>query len=87
MNGAPLGDKFKRCSAYVAQEDVFQPTMNAWETLQFFATLRLPRGISRADIKQRMEDVLAVMGLTRVRFTQVSHPAPHIQGPVRHPLG
>ena len=78
MNGAPLGDKFKRCSAYVAQEDVFQPTMSAWETLQFFAILRLPRGMSKADIKQRMEDVLAVMGLTRVRFTQVSYPIAHM---------
>lgn len=71
MNGAPLGDAFRRCSAYVAQEDVFHPTLSAWETLHFFARLRLPRGTSRADVKRRMDDTLAVMGLTRVRNTQV----------------
>ena len=75
MNGAPLGERFKRCSAYVAQEDVFVPTLSAWETLHFHAILRLPRGTSRADIKQRMDDVMAVMGLSRVRTTQVSTPS------------
>ena len=73
MNGAPLGDKFKRCSTYVAQEDVFVPTLSAWETLHFHAILRLPKGTSKADIKRRMDDVMEVMGLSRVRTTQVTH--------------
>lgn len=43
MNGRPCGTLFKRISAYVAQEDVFVPTMTAWETLVFHATLTLPK--------------------------------------------
>ena len=45
MNGRPLGVQFKRNSAYVAQEDCFVPTMSAWETLKFTATLTLPKVI------------------------------------------
>jgi hypothetical protein len=63
MNGAPLGQRFKRASAYVAQEDVFVPTLSA------------ERGTPKADIKQRMVDVLTVMGLWRVRNTQASGPS------------
>ena len=76
MNGAPLGDKFKRSSTYVAQEDVFVPTLSAWETLHFQAILRLPKGTSRSDIKQRMDDVMDVMGLSRVKTTQVTFSCP-----------
>ena len=43
MNGRPCGTLFKRISAYVAQEDVFVPTMTSWETLVFHATLTLPK--------------------------------------------
>ncbi|EIE27766.1 hypothetical protein COCSUDRAFT_45983 [Coccomyxa subellipsoidea C-169] len=49
MNGRPLGVQFKRNSAYVAQEDCFVPTMSAWETLKFTATLTLPKAISPED--------------------------------------
>ena len=40
MNGAPLAERFKQRSAYVAQEELFMPTLNAWETLEFQAFLR-----------------------------------------------
>lgn len=72
MNGRPLGVQFKRNSAYVAQEDCFVPTMSAWETLMFTATLTLPKVISPAERKQRIEEVLKIMGLWRSRDTQVS---------------
>ena len=78
MNGAPLGDKFKRSSTYVAQEDVFVPTLSAWETLHFQAILRLPKGTSSADIKRRMDDVMDVMGLSRVKTTQVTYLVPFV---------
>lgn len=72
MNGAPLGQRFRRSSAYVAQEDVFVPTLSAWETLKFHASMRTARGTPKAEIKQRMINVLTVMGLWRVRNTQAS---------------
>lgn len=71
MNGWPCGLLFRRISAYVAQEDVFVPTMTAWETLVFYATLTLPKAINQEDRTQRMLDVLQIMGLSRCRHTQV----------------
>ena len=47
------------------------PTLSAWETLHFSAVLRTPGGTPRRDIKRRMQDTLAVMGLSRVAHTQV----------------
>ncbi len=70
MNGRPLGIQFKRNSAYVAQEDCFVPTMSAWETLKFTATLTLPKAISPTERCQRIEEVLKIMGLWRSRDTQ-----------------
>ena len=80
VNGAPLGERFRQRSAYVAQEELFMPTLDAWETLDFQAVLRNRAGLSRARLHERMHDVMAVMGLSRVRHTQASDSA---RSPVR----
>jgi hypothetical protein len=74
MNGRPLGVQFKRNSAYVAQEDCFVPTMSAWETLVFTATLTLPKAVDPEERRMRIEEVLKIMGLWRSRDTQVRVP-------------
>jgi ABC-type multidrug transport system ATPase subunit len=71
MNGRPVGKRFRRLSAYVSQEDVFVPTMSAWETLTFHAALRLGNSLSKEEKVDRMSDVLRIMGLWRSRDTQV----------------
>jgi len=71
MNGRPVGKAFKRNSAYVAQEDVFVPTLTAGETLRFHARLRAERGVAEADLEARMAAVLAATGLTRARDTTI----------------
>eukprot|EP00884_Botryococcus_braunii_P017815 jgi/Botrbrau1/4717/Bobra.0218s0033.2 len=71
MNGRPVGKRFRRLSAYVSQEDVFVPTMSAWETLTFHAALRLGNSLSKQEKVDRMSDVLRIMGLWRSRDTQV----------------
>eukprot|EP00884_Botryococcus_braunii_P015425 jgi/Botrbrau1/2566/Bobra.0079s0051.1 len=76
MNGRPCGVLFRRISAYVAQEDVFVPTMTAWETLIFHATLTLPKAINNEERTKRMVDVLQIMGLSRSRHTQVGGALP-----------
>lgn len=76
MNGRPLGVQFKRNSAYVAQEDCFVPTMSAVETLNFTATLTLPKSVTVEERNDRIEEVLRIMGLYRSRDTQVTHPTP-----------
>jgi len=72
MNGRPLGVQFKRNSAYVAQEDCFVPTMSAMETLNFTATLTLPKSVTAQERADRIEEVLRIMGLYRSRDTQAS---------------
>ena len=71
MNGSLRARKFKACSAYVAQEDVFEPTLTATETLTLHAQLRLPNNTSRADRRTIVTDALQAMGLTRSARTQV----------------
>ena len=76
MNGRPLGVQFKRNSAYVAQEDCFVPTMSAVETLNFTATLTLPKSVTVQERADRIEEVLRIMGLYRSRDTQVTRASP-----------
>jgi ATP-binding cassette, subfamily G (WHITE), member 2 len=71
MNGHPVDRAFKRLSAYVAQEDVFVPTLTATETLRFHARLRAERGTPAATLDARMSAVLEAMGLARVATTTV----------------
>ena len=71
MAGRPVGKAFKRNSAYVAQEDVFVPTLTAGETLAFHARLRAERGVTDAELTARMAAVLAATGLTRARDTTI----------------
>jgi ABC-type multidrug transport system ATPase subunit len=71
MNGRSIGKRFKRVSAYVSQEDVFVPTMSAWETLRFHASLRLGNSLTATEQCDRMTDVLKIMGLWRSKDTQV----------------
>ncbi len=73
MNGAPLGERFRQRSAYVAQEELFMPTLDAWETLEFQAVLQNRRGLTKSRLHERMHDVMAVMGLSSVRHTQANH--------------
>ena len=84
VNGAPLTERFKQRSAYVAQEELFMPTLNAWETLEFQAVLRNRAGLTHAQLRERMHDVMAVMGLSRAKNTQVctcSHWSLHLPLP------
>ena len=71
MSGRPVGRTFKRTSAYVAQEDVFVPTMTARETLRFHARLRAERGTPPRALEERMDAVLETMGLARAADTAV----------------
>ena len=71
MNGLPVGRHFGQVSMYVAQEEMFVPTLSCWETLHVHAALRNRSRASPQDLQKRMQDVLSVMGLWRVRDTQV----------------
>ena len=73
MNASQRARKFKRLMAYVPQEDIFEPTLLAWETLDMHAQLRLPSSTPRAERITIMEDALHAMGLWKARQTQVAN--------------
>ena len=70
-NGAPAGTRLKQVSAFVAQEEMYVPTLSCWETLRFHAVLRNRERASRGALEERMQDVLSEMGLWGVHGTQV----------------
>ena len=51
------------------QDDLLYESLTVWETLWFAAQLRLPRTMSKAAKRDRVNAVLAALGLTRCRDT------------------
>ena len=53
------------------QEDTFVATLTALETLKFRAALSVPSNVLKTQRKERIQEVLAILGLWRVRDTKV----------------
>lgn len=47
-------------------------TLTVKENLRFSAALRLPKSVSEAERKERVEDVISELGLTHCADTKVS---------------
>jgi ATP-binding cassette subfamily G (WHITE) protein 2 len=63
VGGRPVTSSFIRKTAYVPQDDNFVPTMTTMETMRFYAAIILPDTMGRAGRRQRVEEVLAAVGL------------------------
>jgi ATP-binding cassette subfamily G (WHITE) protein 2 len=63
VGGCPATRSFIRKTAYVPQDDNFVPTMTTIETMRFYAAIILPDSMGRAGRLQRVEEVLAAVGL------------------------
>ncbi len=57
---------------YVPQTDMLLGSLSTFETLEFHATLRLPRGTPRVDRYARVYDTLAAVGLLERADTRVA---------------
>jgi hypothetical protein len=55
------------------QEDTFIPTMSSHETLAFYAGVMLGKPWTHASRRERVEQVLDAMGLSKSADTPVSH--------------
>lgn len=64
----------RRCSAYVRQDDRLLPHLTVRETLFFVGRLKLPSSYSSKEVKQRIDDVIAELGLRHVSDTKVGGP-------------
>jgi ABC-type multidrug transport system ATPase subunit len=72
VNGEPIsGNKMKDISGFVFQDDIILPTMTAREAITMSATLRLPKGVTSAEKKQRVEDIIDILHLSKAADTIV----------------
>ena len=71
VNGLPITPETSNMYiSYVGQEDVFMPTLSAWESLSFITQLCMGP-LPRCERESRMESVLTTMGLARVKNSKV----------------
>uniref|UniRef100_A0ACD5VTN0 Uncharacterized protein n=1 Tax=Avena sativa TaxID=4498 RepID=A0ACD5VTN0_AVESA len=64
LNGEPLtGNILKSMSAYVMQDDLLFPMLTVTETLSFAADFRLPRSLSAAKKRARVQALIDQLGL------------------------
>ncbi|CAO2166938.1 unnamed protein product [Urochloa humidicola] len=64
LNGEPLtGHILKSISAYVMQDDLLFPMLTVAETLSFAAEFRLPRALSAAKKRARVQALIDQLGL------------------------
>lgn len=76
LNGAPYDNaELKRLSGYVMQDDLLNGYLTVEETLMFTAELRLPRGFTKKERNERVEEVLGDLGLNYVRKDVVGTPS------------
>ncbi|MBC7900138.1 MAG: FHA domain-containing protein, partial [Saprospiraceae bacterium] len=60
-------DSLKQSIGYVPQDDIIHRELSVYRTLYYVAKLRLSRDVSRAEIKQIVDEVLDVTGLAERR--------------------
>jgi len=76
FNGEPLTKRAKRQLGFVLQDDLLYESLTVYETLYFAAMLRLPKTMTSAQKKARVDEVIAALGLSRwSRAPAVSEPS------------
>lgn len=86
-NGEGRHTNFLRMSSYVPQEDNFVPTMTTHETLTFYAKLVLPRDTSAKDLRNRVNEVLVMVGLWAGKSTMVGGCLMYGEDAMKYELG
>uniref|UniRef100_A0A8C0G7G2 ABC transporter domain-containing protein n=1 Tax=Chelonoidis abingdonii TaxID=106734 RepID=A0A8C0G7G2_CHEAB len=71
INGAPQPANFKCISGYVVQDDVVMGTLTVRENFQFSAALRLPTSVKEREKKERIDQIIKELGLTKVADSKV----------------
>eukprot|EP00803_Ostreobium_quekettii_P011326 evm.model.scf_570.3 EVM.evm.TU.scf_570.3 scf_570:75122-78373(+) len=71
FNGRPLNKAMKRRIGFVLQDDLMYASLTVEETLYYAAMLRLPKTMTRAQKKQRVDTVIEALGLGKCRDTLI----------------
>eukprot|EP00897_Mesotaenium_endlicherianum_P001634 jgi/Mesen1/1499/ME000132S00440 len=72
-DGHPYSKDLKRKIGYVAQDDLFAPTLTVRETLVYAALLRLPRQLTRKQKVQRVDAIISDLGLDKSKNTIIGN--------------
>ncbi|XP_071829125.1 broad substrate specificity ATP-binding cassette transporter ABCG2-like [Apostichopus japonicus] len=71
VNGKEQPRNFRLASGYVVQDDVIMGTLTVRENLEFSASLRLPRSVSKEEKSKRVDDIIEELGLTKCAETKI----------------
>lgn len=75
INGVSYSlSELKQIAGYVMQDDLLNGRLTVEETLWYTAELRLPSTMTAAQKQERIEEVMAKLGLTRVRNVIIGDP-------------
>ncbi|XP_071128826.1 broad substrate specificity ATP-binding cassette transporter ABCG2-like [Mytilus edulis] len=73
FNGSPPPENFKCMVGYVVQDDVVMGGLTVRENFAFSAALRLPTHITKADIHEKIQNVISELGLKSCADTKVGN--------------
>ncbi|XP_060589501.1 broad substrate specificity ATP-binding cassette transporter ABCG2-like isoform X2 [Ruditapes philippinarum] len=73
LDGCPPPDNFKCMVGYVVQDDVVMGTLSVKENFHFSAALRLPPTVSAEEREERVQNVIAELGLQHCANTKVGN--------------
>ncbi|PAA51840.1 hypothetical protein BOX15_Mlig031189g2 [Macrostomum lignano] len=71
VDGAEQPDNFKCMSGYVVQDDIVMGTLTVRENLSFSAALRLPGNTSAHVRKEKVDNVIQELGLSKVADSKI----------------
>jgi ATP-binding cassette, subfamily G (WHITE), member 2 len=65
LNGKPISKQtLKSMSGYVMQDDLIHSHLTVGETLSYTAALRMAKGTTRVQRKEREAEVMSLLGIT-----------------------
>nr|QER78515.1 ATP-binding cassette transporter [Diaphorina citri] len=79
VNGKAIGSKIRKISAFLYQKDMFTPTLTVYEHLVFYARLKLDRRLSKAEVNDKVFEILRQVGLLNVAHRQIGTSGDHFQ--------
>ncbi|KAI8468840.1 MAG: hypothetical protein J3K34DRAFT_459689 [Monoraphidium minutum] len=71
LGGDARRSALRKVTAFVPQKDVLLPALTVEECVRYSALLRLPRALSADEIQERIDGVLAELGLSHVAASLV----------------
>ena len=73
VNGVDIKENISKVSAYIQQRDDFVGVLKVEEHLEFYSRLKLSK-ISKNQRKQKIEEVVSLMGLKNCLKTEIGVP-------------